>query len=151
MGEAQDQSQQKKKNNQDSVNLDSKSPWTTHCRRLKDYSGEKSLHPHLFIYSQQPIFVTVIGKDIAGQPSLHCVLIMKKLEMGQKLRAWVLSFRMESTEPHIWGNSQNCLNKTICSPDGKDSFIWLWCSEMLILHTFNAEVVSWLNQGEVIN
>lgn len=32
----------KKKKNQDC-----KSPWTTHCERLKDYSGEKSLHPHL--------------------------------------------------------------------------------------------------------
>lgn len=31
------------------------------------------------------------------------------------------------------------------------AFIWPQCSEMLILHTFNAEVVSWFNQGEVIN
>lgn len=33
----------------------------------------------------------------------------------------------------------------------KTAFIWHWCSEMLILHTFSAEVVSWFNQGEVIN
>lgn len=33
----------------------------------------------------------------------------------------------------------------------KTAFIWPWCSKMLILHTFNAEVVSWFNQGEVIN
>lgn len=33
----------------------------------------------------------------------------------------------------------------------KPVFIWHWCSKMLILHTFNAEVVSWFNQDEVIN
>lgn len=52
---------------------------------------------------------------------------------------------------HIRWRSQNHLNKAGCFPSGKIAFVWHWWGKMLILHTFNAEVVSWFNQGEVIN
>lgn len=138
--------------NQDSVFLDLESPWTTHDGVWKIILEKNLCVLLLFMLPQQSISATVIVRDTPGQPSLHCILTRKKSQRWD--RNWkhdsFFWLRTASTELHIRGSSQNHLNKTVFQME-KTAFIWHWCSEMLILHTFSAEVVSWLNQGEVIN